>query len=247
MSDNENKPKAVLNELKGIHELLDEQAETENSNMDTDNKNIPILEQPIPELNERIDIKDRFTVSFNAEHSTETVEEQMARTRHEEQPAPPKLVEGLTKKPSPGLSDVTETGHVDISLVETPEMTEGFQYQQSTTLVESVLELQQLELEKVALNEKTEQTSETKQTQANDTMGNLVNTQPNRERIIEQTWIKTEMLLMENLPPQMSGALLQILNFRIEENKQQLMEDLSLLDDKSFEQLVDSLKIDQGF
>jgi len=138
-----------------------------------DESNIPVLEESIPELNEIVEVDDNYSVSLDLDNSTETVEQQMVRTHHEEEP-------------------------------EAPELVESIQFEQSITLADSDL---------------------------NDI----------REQVMEKTWEKVEMLLISHLPPQLSGSYLHILNARIEENKQQILEELSYLDKQRIEELLESL------
>jgi len=197
-----------------LQDLLKKDAKSDQPPAAVDDSNIPVLDEPIPELNEKIDINDNFSVSLDTEHSTETVEQQIARTHHEEKPDAPELVDSV-------------------------------QYRQTITLAECDLDDQQQDIETEALKEKSdhlelvaiteeaEESAESEQTD-NDIEGI-------REQVLEKTWEKMEMLLMSHLPPQMSGSYLHILNSQIEENKQQILEDLSLLDKQSIEELLESL------
>ena len=191
-----------------------------------DDSNIPVLDEPIPELNEKIEINDNFSVSLDSEHSTETVEQQIARTHHEEKP-------------------------------DVPELVDSVQYTQTITLAECDLDDQQQDIEAEALKEKSdhlelvaiteeaeessesEQTIETEVTEESEQADNDI--EGIREQVVEKTWEKMEMLLMSHLPPQMSGSYLHILNSQLEENKQQILEDLSLLDKQSIAELLESL------
>jgi hypothetical protein len=71
--------------------------------------------------------------------------------------------------------------------------------------------------------------------------------QSRKELILENSWNKVEMLLMENLPPQLSGAFLELLNAQVYDNKQQIYDEISLLDEDIFIELLEELGLDQGF
>ena len=71
--------------------------------------------------------------------------------------------------------------------------------------------------------------------------------QSRKELILENSWNKVEMLLMENLPPQLAGSYLELLSTNVYENKQQIFDELSLLDEDIFIELMEELGLDQGF
>ena len=189
MGSNDKKPTDVHNELKGIRELLDDthlNGVFKTGEALSEYKKIPpVLNQIIPELNERIELNEDYTITLDAEHCTETVEQQLVRTHSEQQPAAPNLI-----------------------VEKIPELTEALAYNFETIGPDD--------------------------SQAVDL-------------IINEGWIKVETLLMENLPPQLSGAFLQLLNSRITESRQQLIDELSLLDEDSFNELLTHLDINQGF
>ncbi len=182
--NSDDNPTPVLGDLEGIQDLLD------NSLLDEDG--IHTLEQSIPELNKKVEITDNFKVSLDAYNSTETVEQQLARTNQ----------------------------HVSI---------------QNEEFKVETLEQQQQDIEQIA-----EQEFENNQSESFDKVEMA-------DLILKNAWIKVEMLIMENLPSQLSFAFLELLNSRVDENKLQLFEELALLDKDTFNELLEAAKIDQDF
>ena len=269
MNSDDKKPEEVLGDLEGIRDLLDE-------------SEIPTLEQSIPELNERVAVEDNFKVSLDTENSTETVEQQLARTHHEESSAPLELIPELTEKLSidsestnydtdkdTDTDDNDENLDFSFKLIKSTEESEK-QFSQ----IENISQNSVYEIESVDFNIQGVTTDHLQPHQhviiQNEDIDTLDQQQLDIEQVAEQefantqreesfdeveisdlilnkAWIKVESLLMDNLPPQLSGAFLQLLNSRVEENKLQLFEELSLLDKESINELLDALGIDQGF
>ncbi len=272
MSRDEDKPKQVLGDLEGIRDLLDK------SLLDEDH--IPTLEQSIPELSEKFEITDDFKVSLDNENSTETVEQQLVRTHHEETTVPLKLIPELTEELPIVETEVEENPDFAFKLVETSDepkkqisqiekMTESNQYDiesvdfniqdqlrqfdegisaghpqthqhvsiQNEELNVDILDQQQQEIEQTAEEEFENADAEIES----------VDDVEMADLILKNAWVKVEMLLMDNLPPQLSGAFLQLLNSRVDENKLQLFEELALLDKDTFNDLLEAVKIEQGF
>lgn len=269
MSRDENKPKQVLGDLEGIRDLLDKSLLDEDS--------IPTLEQSIPELNEKIEIIDNFKISLDNENSTETVEQQLARTHHEETTAALELIPELTEELPIIKGDVEEEPDFTFMLVEKPDepikqfsqienMTESNQHASIQNEVEleneelnvEILDQQQQEIEQVS-EEEFENSQNKVSLETNDLSSAVENIEDAdaeiesyddvemADLILKNAWIKVEMLLMDNLPPQLSGAFLQLLNSRVDENKLQLFEELALLDKSTFNELLEAIKIDQDF
>ncbi len=215
MNSEDNKPKKA-NGLEGLKQLFSRKDKAEQSSID-DESNIPVLNETIPELNEKIEVVDNYSVSLDPAHSTETVEQQMVRTHHEEEHKVPELVDSI-------------------------------QNTQSITLAESDLDEQQLDLEESAEKEKYDHLELVVPEEIAEEAINILETEATditieeiREQVLKKTWEKMEMLLMCHLPPQMSGSYLHILNATIENNKQQILEELLLLDKHSIEELLKSL------
>ncbi|RLA03428.1 MAG: hypothetical protein DRQ47_05190 [Gammaproteobacteria bacterium] len=173
MSTDDQKPTGSLNELERIRDLLSDDPNIKQL--------VPVLNQSIPVLNEKVEIADEINISLDQENTTETIQEQLVRTHHEQPPAVFELV-------------------ADQEL-EVPKM---------------------LEVPEEIVQEAT-------------------------DLILEEAWETVEMLLMNNLPAQLSGAFLNLLSNQITQNKQQLRDELSLLDEDSLLELVEALDIEHGF
>jgi len=289
MNSNDEKPEEVLDILEGIHDTL--KSSSENSELE---KMTPVLDEPIsefeiPELHEQVEIDENFNILLDTGNSTETVEQQLIRTRHEEKPVVPELIEvpELTDKLS--IDEITESEPaVTLTVVENiqtdgiesidyniqdqlqqfdqgiapghPQTHQHVSIQNEMGIVEADdissndeneqleneinLDQQQQEIEQVADQHRAiEQIEEPVTTIQREAFDELQTS----GIILQKSWEKVEMLLMENLPPQLSGAFLQLLNSRIDENRQQLFEELALLDEDTFHELLDALEIDQGF
>ncbi|MCP4412609.1 MAG: hypothetical protein GY808_08605 [Gammaproteobacteria bacterium] len=215
MNSENNKPKK-LNGLEALKQLFSRKDKAEQLSID-DESNIPVLNETIPELDEKIEIVDNYSVSLDPAHSTETVEQQMVRTYHEEEPDIPVLVDSIPETQ-------------DIKLAETDLD------KQQLDLEASVEKEKADHLELVASEETTEEIIETLETEEAD-----IATEDIRELVLEKSWKKMELLLMSHLPPQISASYLHLLNTTIEDNKQQILEELSLLDKYSIEELLKSL------
>ncbi|MCP3674109.1 MAG: hypothetical protein GY829_06515 [Gammaproteobacteria bacterium] len=243
MNSDDNNPTAILGDLEDIRNLLDKTL--------LDEDGIPILEQSIPELNKKVEITDNFNVSLDAYNSTETVEQQLASTHHEEAaedlelipelteelPITTNLVEEEPDEPSKQVSqieNITDNNQYDEGISADHPQTHQHVSIQNEELKVETLEQQQ-DIEQIA-----EQEFENNQTESFDEVEMA-------DLILKNAWIKVEMLLMENLPPQLSGAFLELLNSRVEENKLQLFEELALLDKDTFNELLEAAKIDQDF
>ncbi len=225
MSDSKNKSKLVLHELTDLESLLNDQSGDDNVPTSQEVIDIPVLNETIPELNETIEELDNISITLNVEHTTETIEQQIARTHNEVQPTAS-------------------------ALDATPD--ETINYEETITLFENDLNREQFDLEQTAIDQRNTPddliTGEnTDQENNNEADNPLINTQQNRELILKKAWIKLEMLLMDNMPVQITGTLLQLLDSKIEENNQQILDELSLMDELSFAALLEALDIDQGF
>ena len=236
-SAKDDKSPKVLNELEGLKEFLgdnDTSRTVEIPELDEMipilNETIPVLDQVIPELTTEVNIPDNIKISFDSENSTETVEQQLIRTHHEQQKAPLEL---LNENDAPA-QEIDETQDIDIDSKESEQKDFTF------TLVESneepvtttSLVQQQYDLEQDAQQQRT---TLTEVTVSNHTT----------EALLDNAWIKVEMLLMDNLPTQISGAFLELLNAKVIENKLLLLNELELLDQDTLSELADVLDVDQ--
>ena len=248
-SANKDKPKIVLDELEGFKEFLGENDASSSVDIPelvemipTLNQTIPVLDQEIPELTTEIDIPENIKVSFDSENSTETVEQQMIRTHHEQKAAPLELLSEIEAY-SEHIDDTPEIDNdIDINIENIDSEHTNFMF----TLVESNAETvttnslvqQQYELEQDAQQQRSTILTEVAEVTASE---------PNIEAILDKAWIKVEMLLMNNLPTEISGAFLDLLNAQVDENKEQLLNELKLLDQDTLAELADDLDQDQGF
>jgi hypothetical protein len=242
-SAEDDKPKIVLDELEGIKEFIGANDASIsvvipelNEMIPMLNETIPVLNQEIPELTAEVDIPENIKVSFDPVNSTETIEQQMVRTHHEQKATPLELLSEIESSPQ----EIDKT--LDISIDETGSEQTDFTF----TLVESNSEpvttkslvQQQYELEHNAQQQRTT---------LNKVPACELKTEHTTEAIIDNAWIKVEMLLMDHLPTQISGVFLDLLNSQLDENKQQLLNELELLDKDSLSELADILDVDQGF
>ncbi len=253
MSDDKQKP-GVLNELEGLKNFLgsakDFVTRSSNNNafveipeLDQEipelNQEIPTLDQTIPILDEPVDLLPNIKVTLDPAHSTETVEQQLIRTRHE-QPAnspelvsndPPELDEVINEKEQQFSQKLEIVAEVTNNTSSTNEFFEVPTAEENQ--LDSELDRQQQEIE----NQHSDST-ELELTPQYSQSGI-----PIEQQLLDASWEKVEMLLMDNLPPQISGAFLTLLNNSIEENKLHLMSELSLLDEISVRELANKLNL----
>jgi hypothetical protein len=224
MNNDDQKPTKVVNELEGLKNFLDE-------NIPTLNESIPTLEESIPILDEAVDIQQDIKVSYDSSNSTETIEEQLIRTRHEQPSPTPKLV----------LDEIPELNEIP-ELDETPILTEVVLEDVSSTdeYVPYFVFISEPDDEQPS--DDTESSTLEQQQQQIEAEANELRSDDERiDILLEKTWTKVEMLLMDNLPTQLSGTFLQLLNSQADENKLQIFRELSLLDDDMFQELSDAL------
>jgi hypothetical protein len=238
-SAKEDKPKKVLNELEGLKEYLgknDTSSSVDIPELDemipTLNETILVLDQEIPELTTEVDIPESIKVSFDSENSTETVEQQMIRTHHEQKSAPFELLSEITTS----SEDIEDPQDINIDKIDSEHNDFTF------TLIES-------NAEPVSTNSMVQQQYELEQDaqQQRSTLTEVITPTVTTEALLDNAWVKVEMLLMNNLPTQISGAFLDLLNTQADANKQQLLNELELLDQDTLAELADDLDVDQGF
>ena len=243
----------IIPELTEEIPTLDEEIPTLEEEIPTLDEIVPALKQQIPELNMQVDAPDNYKISFDADNSTETIEQQMTRTRHEYKPNQFEIVEEPTPAAQDHVNELSESELEPETLAE-PEPESELQEQAETqteqaviepaknhsntfTLVESDPDLathdsllqQQYDIELQAIKER------------------AVSQNIEQEALLDKAWIKVETLLMDNLPAQISGSFIELLNAQVAENKQQILEELSLLDDLSLIELSDALDQEDGF
>ncbi|MFT5452815.1 MAG: hypothetical protein ACI9N9_002313, partial [Enterobacterales bacterium] len=177
-STKEDKPKIVLNELEGLKKFLganDASSSAAIPELDEMipmlNETIPVLEQQIPELTVEVDIPDNIKVSFDSENSTETVEQQLIRTHHEQKAAPFELLSEIESSSEDRDINTNETvsEHTDLtfSLVES----------NAEPVPTDSLVQQQYELEQDAQQQRS-------------TLTELTTPDDTTEAILENAWVK---------------------------------------------------------
>ena len=241
MNTDDKQPTDVANELEGLKNFLDE-------NIPTLNETIPTLDESIPVLDEPIEIPQDIKVSFDISNSTETIEQQLIRTRHENQaPAPTLISDDIPDQDEMPVLEEPHTLTDEVTTVLT-DVSSNMSSEQTAKLPNFTFVLEEDEpLESDNIEEgNLEQQQQEIESEAND----LRDRNNANEVLLEKAWTKLEMLLMDNLPTQLSGTFLQLLNTQIDENKQQIFNELSLLDDELFQELSDDLDDsidDEGF
>lgn len=253
MNKSKKKPTRVINELEGLRELLDEESASEHMDIPELCDSIPVLSETIPELNEKVDIPASAPVTGENDDSPEITDEQQAPVS---EPVPV-LTEKISVKIETSTAAVATVEDVDFNIQDQlkqfdaglpaghPQNHQDVQVRNELeieeeasrdTQVTEFLDLQQQEIEVQA----------TQQIQAAPPSVDWVSGEQSHEEILERSWEKVEMLLMENLPPQLSGTFLSLLNARTEENKAEILEELTLLDEETLHELQIALGITKG-
>jgi len=247
MNSEDKKPTEVLNELKGIKDLLDDDSQINEIDIPILDEVIPELNESIPTLDEQIEIIPNIKVTLDSDNSTETVEQQLIRTHYEQQPDKPQLV----VEPEPATSDIVSVSDKiedtkdtvnNIDSVDFNIQDQLQQFEQGVPAGHPQNHQKVIVQNELAMDDDTDilQNSPDTDELSSNTLNEL-------EDVIEKSWEKVEMLLMENLPTQLSGAYLELINSHINDNKQRLIDELSLLDEASFLELLEALNIDEGF
>ena len=68
-----------------------------------------------------------------------------------------------------------------------------------------------------------------------------------QQRILDASWQRLEAFLMEQMPPEIAGTYLSVIEQQIQQSRSHIGRDLSLLDEDSIESLLDFYQIDRGF
>lgn len=74
-----------------------------------------------------------------------------------------------------------------------------------------------------------------------------VNLSDEQQAILTASWQRLESMLMEQMPPEVAGIYMTLLEKQFNENQQQIAESLSLLEQDTIDNLLDYFKIDLGF
>jgi hypothetical protein len=68
-----------------------------------------------------------------------------------------------------------------------------------------------------------------------------------QQLLLNASYQKLEMLIMEQFPPQIAGSLITLLEKNIADNKTQLLDDFNLLSNDELHELLEQLEQDDGF
>jgi len=214
MSDNRSKS-GVLMSLRGLKSILSSTKKNKQESADISEQSIPELNEEIPTLNESIPILD------------EQIE-----------------IEPLIKI-SLDKSETTETIEQQLSRThyenpaESPELVE---FSDADYLIDDALD------EKIITEHKLELISdqtEPEEYQLDQDLLSAPNSEQNSEileqQILDISWQKVESLLMDNLPSELAGTYLSLLNDKIDNNRLRILSDLSHLDESQMYELVNKL------
>ena len=68
-----------------------------------------------------------------------------------------------------------------------------------------------------------------------------------QQAVLDASWQRLEAFLMEQMPPEIAGTYLSVIEQQIQQSRVQISRDLALLDEDSIESLLDFYQIDRGF
>ena len=68
-----------------------------------------------------------------------------------------------------------------------------------------------------------------------------------QEAVLEASWERLESLIMDNMPVEIAGSYLSVLEQQLKSSKQAIAKDISLLDEDDLESILDFYQIDRGF
>ena len=192
---------------------------------------IPVLDQVIPELTERIDLDVQPSAAIDAESSTDTVEEQLHRHRHEIETPQPTMIHVLNESVSNHELEMQQWQ------IEQQASIQAGEWQELANIESTHKE--------PALTVVADNTSvEPEETETQDEPVYLTD---EVEEILHASWQRLENMIMTQMPPDISGAYLSLLEQQIYRNKVTLAKDLALLDQDSLDELLDEFGIDRGF
>lgn len=196
-------------------------------------QNIPVLDQMIPELTERIDLAIQPKAKIDLESSSDTVEEQLHRHRHELDSPQPSLV--------PVITDAVSSNELELQQwqIEQQASIQAGEWQELAN-IESV-KTDPPTLSVVADNSNNLQTNDSSEETDDIYLNDDV------DAILHASWQRLENLIMTHMPAEIAGAYLSLLEQKIYQNKVTLGKDLSLLDQDSLDELLDEFDIDRGF
>lgn len=189
---------------------------------------IPVVNQQIPELNHVV------------EDERDLIPELTALADPEEQ--------------IPELTEIAEHDHAikEQSDNHNPEDTPPLVIH--TQVSDSELEQQQWQIEQQAYVQRgdwhaladIESSSSSTNVEANHST-EVINLTEEQEVVLEASWERLESLIMDNMPVEIAGTYLSILEQHLESSKQVIARDISLLDQEDLESILDFYQIDRGF
>jgi len=219
MSDNRNKS-GVLTSLRGLKSILSSSQKEDEQSIPELSEEIPTLSEGIPVLDERFELQPQIKVSLDANETTETVEQQLQRTHRENPVESPELVEFLDQEEiaEDSLEKANEEIIEEPLLVVVSERVDVDENQIDTQLLQST---------------PTESTEPNEPNEPNDVML--------EQQILDKTWQKVEALLMDQLPPELAGTFLTLLNDKVDDNRLQILSELSYLDETQMHDIINKL------
>ena len=162
----------------------------------------------------------------------------------------------------PELTDIVQFAEEDIpELTEIVECSEEDIPELTNVVSEQELELQQWQIEQQAIDQRDDIGSVAETVSENDSSEALqanvseTETSPTEEvtltaeqqAILDASWQKLEAFLMEQMPPEIAGTYLSVIEQQIHQSRNMISRDISLLDEDSLDSLLDFYHIDRGF
>ncbi|MBT8448107.1 MAG: hypothetical protein KJO69_00350 [Gammaproteobacteria bacterium] len=200
-------------------------------------QNVPVLDQMIPELTERIDLAVQPKAKIDLESSSDTVEEQLHRHRHELDTPQPSLV--------PVITDAVSSNELELQQwqIEQQATIQAGEWQELANIESVKAETPTLSVVADNINSN----SDSLQTNDSSEESEEIYINDDVEAILHASWQRLENLIMTRMPAEIAGAYLSLLEQKIYQNKVTLGKDLSLLDQDSLDELLDEFDIDRGF
>jgi hypothetical protein len=158
----------------------------------------------------------------------------------------------------PELTDVVQFAEEDIpELTEIVECSEEDIPELTEVISEHELELQQWQIEQQAIDQRDDigsvaenDHSEALQAHVNEpeiSSTDEVTLTAEQQAVLDASWQKLEAFLMEQMPPEIAGTYLSVIEQKIHQSRNMISRDISLLDEDSLDSLLDFYHIDRGF
>jgi len=196
---------------------------------------IPVVDQIIPELTDRIDLTNNPSIQLSSKESTETIEQQLHRNRHEVDAPSLTLVHPVT-------TDQVGDNELEIQQwqIEQQALTQAEDWQQ-------LAKIESIPIQAPDFLTLVENSPQEAQAEPEFELTEEIQIDENIERLLDASWQKLESLIMEKMPVEIAGPYLQLLEQQIENNKQLLAESLAVLEQENLNELYDFYKIEPGF